>query len=132
MTLFLAVLTLVVFLTIAALIVVTRALFALSDKIDVIVRVLSNQPESPRIKKESNNEGDVSSGLVKGLRQMRDDDEKHLKLLEMSRKLQRNPMPILNQNSASEDSFDTGGDLIPANLTQEELDVLRMFYEKRA
>jgi hypothetical protein len=61
---------------------------------------------------------------------MREDDANHLKLLEMSRKLQRSPSAVLNHNSAGNDVIDTHGDLIPQNLTQEEREVLRMFYEQ--
>jgi hypothetical protein len=63
--------------------------------------------------------------LVKGVQQIRDDDEKYLKMLEMSRTNQ-----IMNHNSIVNNSFDTDGDLIPDNLSKEELDVLKMFYEK--
>lgn len=75
-------------------------------------------------------ENDVASGLIKGLTKMRSDDERHLQLMEMSRKLQRTPMAVMNHNSASDEIINTGGDLIPANLTKEELEVLKLYYEK--
>lgn len=71
----------------------------------------------------------VATGLVKGLQKMREDDEKHLKLLEMGRQLQT-PFKIMNQSSVKNKGFDTGGDLIPGNLTKEEEEVLRMYYDR--
>lgn len=71
----------------------------------------------------------VATGLVKGLQQMRVDDEKHLQMLEMNRKLQRVPLGVMNQNSIPK-GFDTGGELIPSNLTAEEQEILRMYYDK--
>ena len=132
MTLFLSALTLVVFLLAAAFVVSVRALLALSDKVSKLEEfVVGNYSEDEEKKPSKNNiEDDIASGLVKGLQQIRSDDEKHLKLIEMARRLQRRPTPVMNQNSAADDRFDTGGDLIPTNLTKEELEVLRMFYEK--
>jgi hypothetical protein len=128
MTIYLIFLGIIVVLLVAAVAFLIKGVFSLSTKIDAIVNVLSNQPEPTPVKRESNIEDDVAAGLVKGLQQMRTDDERHLKLLAMARKLQRQPTPIMNQNSAADDRFDTGGDLIPANLTREELDVLKEFY----
>lgn len=71
----------------------------------------------------------VATGLVKGLQQMREDDERHLKLLEMGRQLQRTPLKVMNQNSAT-NPINTGGDLIPQNLTKEEEEILRMYYDR--
>lgn len=108
-----------------------KALLALSERLSKAEGVLISGEQPATRKRERNIEDDVASGLIKGLQQMRTDDENHLKLLEMARKLQRTPMPIMNQNSASDESFNSGGDLIPANLTKEELDVLKMFYENK-
>lgn len=133
MTLFLSLLTIIILLIVVAIVALTRALLALSDKISKIEDIVVNnynEIEDKKIEKKSNIEDDIASGLVKGLKQIRSDDEKHLKLLAMARKLQRQPTTIMNQNSAADDRFDTGGDLIPANLTKEELEVLKMFYEK--
>lgn len=74
-------------------------------------------------------EQSVATGLVKGLQQMREDDERHLKLLEMGRQLQRTPLKVMNQNSATH-PLNTGGDLIPQNLTKEEEEILRMYYDR--
>jgi len=71
----------------------------------------------------------VATGLVKGMQQMKDDEENHLKLLEMGRQLQRTPFKVMNQNSVSK-NFDTVGDLIPGNLTKEEEEILRMYYDR--
>jgi hypothetical protein len=71
----------------------------------------------------------VAIGLVKGLQQMREDDERHLKLLEMGRNLQRTPLKIMSQSSLPK-NFNTGGDLIPDNLTKDEEEVLRMYYDR--
>lgn len=71
----------------------------------------------------------VSTGLVKGLQQVKDDDERHLKLLEMGRRLQSAPLKVMNQNSVPK-SFNTGGELIPSNLTKEEEEILRMYYDR--
>lgn len=71
----------------------------------------------------------VSTGLVKGLQQVKDDDERHLKLLEMGRHLQSAPLKVMNQNSVPK-SFNTGGELIPSNLTKEEEEILRMYYDR--
>lgn len=71
----------------------------------------------------------VATGLMKGLQQLKDDEERHLKLIEMGRKLQKTPLGVMNQNSVSK-GFDTGGDLIPDNLTAEEQEILRMYYDR--
>lgn len=71
----------------------------------------------------------VASGLVKGLQQIKEDDERHLKLIEMGRQLQRTPLKVMNQNSVSK-YLDTGGELIPGNLTGEEEAILRMYYDR--
>lgn len=71
----------------------------------------------------------VATGLVRGLQQMREDDERHLKLLEMGRQLQRTPLKVMNQNSVSK-YIDTGGELIPGNLTEDEKEILRMYYDR--
>lgn len=76
-------------------------------------------------------EDSIASGLVKGIQAIRDEDERHLKLLDMARNLQRGPLPVMNQNSGTKEILDTGGDLIPTNLTKEEREVLQMFYDKR-
>ena len=74
--------------------------------------------------------GDIGSDLIKNFQQLRNSDEKHIKLLEMSRNIQRNPMTIMNHNSLNDRFIDTKGDLIPENLTQQELEVLKLYYEK--
>lgn len=71
----------------------------------------------------------VATGLVKGLRQIKEDDERYLKLMEMSRQLQRTTLKVMNQNSTSE-YINTGGELIPGNLTEEEKEILRMYYDR--
>lgn len=108
-----------------------KAILALSEKQSKLEEFVATtyQPEEES-KPESNLEQQVASGLIKGLKQLRNDDEKHMRLLKMARKLQQTPQPILNQNSASDERFDTGGDLIPANLSKDELDILKEFYGK--
>lgn len=81
------------------------------------------------IKNQVDVEKSVATGLVRGLQQMKDDEEKHLKLLEMGRQLQRTPLKVMNQNSVPK-NFDTGGDLIPGNLTKEEEEILKMYYDR--
>lgn len=92
-----------------------------------------NQVERYILEDSKQNQVDVSdsvaTGLVKGLQQMRADDEKHLQMLEMNRKLQSVPLGVMNQNSISK-GFDTGGELIPGNLTAEEQEILRMYYDR--
>lgn len=75
-----------------------------------------------------NIENDVANGLIKGLSRLREDDESHLKLIEMTRRMQNQPTAIMNQSSAGNDPFFAGGNLVPANLTEEEKQVLKEFY----
>lgn len=86
----------------------------------------ANTFRPPRM--ETDMESEVASGLVMGLRQMRDDDERHQKLLELARQQARQPVPVLNQNSAAQEIIDTKGELIPANLTEHEREVLKAYY----
>lgn len=79
--------------------------------------------------KQINDKNSSSIDLVKGLQQVKKDDERHLKLLEMGRQLQT-PLKIMNQNSIQDRGFNTGGDLIPHNLTKEEEEILRMYYDR--
>lgn len=79
---------------------------------------------------ETNIKDEIATGLFKGMTNLKKDEENHLKLLEMARRSNKNPTAILNQNYASNQPFDTGGDLIPQNLTEEEKQVLKIFYEK--
>lgn len=112
-------------------IVMWKGMFALSERLSIVEGFVIENSNEKKMKFSSKNiEDDVASGLVKGLQQVREDDENHLKLLEMSRQLQRQPMPVLNQNSGVSETINTGGDLIPVNLSNEEKEVLRMFYEK--
>lgn len=104
----------------------TKAILSLSDRISHLedLVLLTQVPQ-----KEQFVEEDVATGLVKGLQKMKSDDQKHLKLIELARTSQKSPMGIMN-HSSTEEILDTGGDLIPANLSKEERDVLKMFYDK--
>lgn len=102
-------------------------------KISMRLEKRVSQIEKVLLEDVTKNQTDVSesvaTGLVKGLRQIKEDDERHLKLMEMSRQLQRTPLKVMNQNSASE-YINTGGELIPGNLTEEEKEILRMYYDR--
>lgn len=110
--------------------IVFNVLFKIEKRIDQLETILLEDIPKSRSPAQQNTEDSVANGLVKGLRAIKDEDERHLKLLEMTRKLQSAPLGVMNQNSANSNSFDTGGDLIPTNLTKEEQEVLRMFYAK--
>ncbi len=73
---------------------------------------------------------DPATALMNGFQKVREDEQNHLKLLEMSRKLQGKPPVIMTHNSFGDRGFDSDGDLIPNNLTEEEQNVLKMFYDK--
>jgi len=98
---------------------------ALENRISKLEKMFVDEFLTPKDLKK-----DIASGLIRGLQDLKDNDERHLQLLEMARKNQKIPSPILNQKSATPDAFDTGGDLIPQNLTTEEQEILRMFYDK--
>lgn len=111
---------------------IIKILFRLEKRISALEESEITEQKVSKFKASQHNvEDSVASGLVKGLQAIRDEDQRHLKLLEMTRKLQRTPLPVMNQNSAKPDSFDTGGDLIPANLSKEEQEILKMFYDRK-
>jgi hypothetical protein len=99
----------------------------ITDLENVVLIINNTQPniQSPNLTEDT-----IASGLMKGFQQMREDEEKHLKLLEMSRIKNNTPLTVMNQNSTSK-GFDTGGDLIPSNLTNEEQEILRIFYDRK-
>jgi len=108
-----------------------KAILAMSDKQSKLEEFVATMYQSKEENKPKTNlEQQVATDLIKGLKQLRNDDEKHMQLLKLARKLQQNPQPILNHNSGSDERFDTGGDLIPANLSKDELDILKEFYGK--
>jgi hypothetical protein len=102
-------------------------------KISLKLEKRINQVEKYIIEDANKNQVDMSdsvaTGLMKGLQQLKSDEERHLKLLEMGRKLQKTPLGVMNQSSVSK-GFDTGGELIPENLTTEEQEILRMYYDR--
>lgn len=102
-------------------------------KISMRLEKRVSQIEKVLLEDVTKNQTDVSesvaTGLVKGLRQIKEDDERYLKLMEMSRQLQRTTLKVMNQNSTSE-YINTGGELIPGNLTEEEKEILRMYYDR--
>lgn len=108
-----------------------KAILAVSDKQSKLEEFVATmyQPKEEN-KSKTNLEQQVATDLIKGLKQLRNDDEKHMQLLKLSRKLQQNPQPIFNHTAGSDESFNTGGDLIPANLSKDELDILKEFYGK--
>jgi glucose-6-phosphate 1-dehydrogenase len=108
-----------------------KAILAMSDKQSKLEEFVATMYQSKEENKPKTNlEQQVATDLIKGLKQLRNDDEKHMQLLKLSRKLQQNPQPILNHTAGSDESFNTGGDLIPTNLSKDELDILKEFYGK--
>jgi hypothetical protein len=85
------------------------------------------------MRKENRNENDliensIANGLIRGLHQLREDEDNQERLLELARKTKNMPSKIYNQTSAELDTFNTNGDLIPANLTDEEKKILKLYY----
>ena len=80
----------------------------------------------------NNIEKSVASGLIIGMKKLQEDNNNHLNLLELSRKSQSSfATPIYNNSDISNTyDFDTGGELIPENLSNEEKDVLKIWYDK--
>jgi hypothetical protein len=111
---------------------VIKALLSLSERMDNLEKNIDEAVTITKssIKPPENIENQISSGLIKGLQQIKDADEKQLKLIEMARKMRNVPAPIMNQNYGGPEILNTGGDLIPDNLTKEEIEVLKVWYEK--
>lgn len=108
--------------------VLTKGMFSISERLSKLEDFIIENQSS--LSKESPKEDGVGLTLINKFDKIQKDDEKQLELFKTMRNAQNKPTPILNQNSLSSDTFDTGGDLIPVNSTKEELEVLRMFYEK--
>lgn len=70
---------------------------------------------------------DEGAVLVKGLERIRTDDEKMLRMQEMARQKHSSIYTGIKDHHSF---VDTGGDLIPQNLTDEERNVLKMFYSE--
>jgi len=71
----------------------------------------------------------VATGLVGGLQKVKEDDDRTLNFLEMGRHLREKS--IMNQNDGRAEILDTGGELIPVNLSKEEQEALNMWYDKK-
>lgn len=95
---------------------------------EIIVNELSQNVHT-KLQPPKNIESEIAAGLIKGIKQLRTDDENHLKLLSLARKAQQTAMPVMNSNSVGQEFINTGGDLIPSNLTKEEREILKMWHE---
>lgn len=73
---------------------------------------------------------DVTNGLLKGLKELQNDDKKHLQFIELSRKYQEGTPIITSTSIPDNEKINSGGELIPLNLNDEEKKILKMFYDK--
>lgn len=93
-------------------IIALMGMFKISDRLEMIESLLREDLQPPPPVEE------VSSELMQGYKNLKTEENKHLEFIALARKRQQGM------------GFDTGGDLIPANLTQHEQEVLRDFYTK--
>jgi hypothetical protein len=113
-------------------IVLFKSLLAIDKRLLGLEEFVINEYSTQRhtgLEKPKNIESEIASGLIKGIKQLRTDDENHLKLLALARKAQQTAMPVISSNSVGNEFINTGGDLIPANLTKEEREILKMWHE---
>jgi len=113
---------------IIAIILAFKALIRLEKRMSQAEKYILDDSENPKTNAVNIVES-PTGGLVRGIQQIRENDEKYLKLLELSRQLQQVPLGVMNQNSTSK-SFNTNGELIPNNLTNEEREILKMYYDR--
>ena len=103
----------------------------LEKRITEMEHYVRDVPELHTTERTTNSDDQIATGLMRGMQMLREDDERTMKLMELSRKAKRLPShgPMSSSDSKLQ-PFDTGGDLIPSNLTKNEQEVLKMFYEK--
>lgn len=112
--------------------IVIWILIKLESRVNNLEKIVSSEDTQKNVSEtQITDEEKISLDLYKGLRRVKDDDQKHLSMLEMSRKIQSSPTPITNHTQYSKEIIDTAGDLLPDNLTKEELDVIKAFYDPR-
>lgn len=78
----------------------------------------------------NNVEDKIATGLMKGMQMLKEDDDRTLRLLEINRQSKKQASVPMLTSDGGPNSFDTGGHLIPENLTKEEQEILKMFYDK--
>lgn len=106
-----------------------RILTRLERRIFAIEKYIKETPPlNPS--KVVNTEDQIATGLMRGMQMLREDDERTMQLLELSRKARNLPAVPMTTNSVGPEILDTGGELIPNNLTKEEEEILRMYYDK--
>ena len=84
----------------------------------------------PNINNINNIEKSVANGLFLGMKRFQEESHNQLKLLDLARKAQSFPTSIYSNSNNSSVSYDTGGELIPDNLSKEEQDILQVWYSK--
>jgi hypothetical protein len=86
-----------------------------SDRMELIESLLREDVQSPPTKTE-----DVSSQLMQAYNSLKSEEDKHLAFIDLAHKRQQSM------------GFDSGGELIPTNLTPQEQEILKDFYNKDA